>query len=95
MAEHENPVTQYESPNEGSGNARASDSYESPSPLHVPEQPVYDHWKLNILIYTIEVLWMTLSTFFVQFPSMSTCPIIISSRIRGKSFSYTGERTKS
>jgi hypothetical protein len=36
MAEHENPVTQYESPNEGSGNARASDSYESPSPLHPP-----------------------------------------------------------
>jgi hypothetical protein len=23
---------------------------------YIPEQPVYDHWKLNVLIYTIEVL---------------------------------------
>jgi hypothetical protein len=23
---------------------------------YVLEQPVYDHWKLNVLIYTIEVL---------------------------------------
>jgi hypothetical protein len=69
----ENEATQYESPNEGSGNAGGSDLYESPSPLHPPcdkrqqasgtedpdyvlEQPVYDNWKLNILIYTIEVL---------------------------------------
>jgi hypothetical protein len=69
----ENEATQYESPNEGSGNAGGSDLYESPSPLHPPcgkrqqasgtedpdyvlEQLVYDNWKLNILIYTIEVL---------------------------------------
>jgi hypothetical protein len=69
----ENEATQYESPNEGSGNAGGSDLYESPSPLHPPcgkrqqasgtedpdyvlEQSVYDNWKLNILIYTIEVL---------------------------------------
>jgi hypothetical protein len=73
MANLENEATQYESPNEGSGNAGGSDLYESASPLHppcgkrqrasgtedpdyVPEQPVYDHWKLNDLIYTIEVL---------------------------------------
>jgi hypothetical protein len=73
MAELENEATQYEPPNKGSRNARGSDSYESPSPLHPPyakrqrasgtedpnyilEQSVYDHWKLNILIYTIEVL---------------------------------------
>jgi hypothetical protein len=72
MVELENPATQYESPNEGSGNAGGLDSYESPSPLHPPcakrqpasgtedpdyvaEQLVYDHWKLNVLIYTIEV----------------------------------------
>jgi hypothetical protein len=69
----ENEATQYESPNEGSGNAGGSDLYESPSPLHplcgkrqqasgtadldyIPKQPVYDHWKLNVLIYTIKVL---------------------------------------
>jgi hypothetical protein len=23
---------------------------------YIPEQPVYDHWKLNVLIYTIELL---------------------------------------
>jgi hypothetical protein len=23
---------------------------------YIPEQPVYNHWKLNVLIYTIEVL---------------------------------------
>jgi hypothetical protein len=69
----ENEATQYESPNEGSGNVGGSDLYESTSPLHplcgkmqrasgtedldnVLEQPLYDHWKLNVLIYTIEVL---------------------------------------
>jgi hypothetical protein len=73
MADLENDVTQYESPDEGSGNAGDLDSYESPSPLHPPcgkrqrgsgtenqdyvlEQPVYNHWKLNVLIYTMEVL---------------------------------------
>jgi hypothetical protein len=72
MVDLENEATQYESPNEGSGNAGGSDMYESP-PLHPPcgkrqrassiedpdyvlEQPVYDNWKLNVLIYTIEVL---------------------------------------
>jgi hypothetical protein len=25
-------------------------------PYYVLEQPVYDHWKRNVLIYTIEVL---------------------------------------
>jgi hypothetical protein len=34
MADLENEVTQYESPNEGSGNAGVLDLYESPSPLH-------------------------------------------------------------
>jgi hypothetical protein len=83
-ADLENEVTQYESPNEGSGNPGGSDLYESPSPLHascakrqwasgtedpnyILEQPVYDHWKLNVLIYTIQVLWMTLS-FFHKIP---------------------------
>jgi hypothetical protein len=73
MTDLENEVTQYESPNERSGNAGGSDLYESPSPLHppydnsqrasgtedpnyIPKQSVYDHWKLNVLIYTIEVL---------------------------------------
>jgi hypothetical protein len=73
MVDLENEATQYESPNEGSGNAGGSDMYESPSPLHPPcskrqqasdtedpdyilKQLVYDNWKLNILIYTIEVL---------------------------------------
>jgi hypothetical protein len=73
MADLENEATQYESPNEGSGNAGGSDLYESPSPLHpscgkrqresgtedldyILEQLVYDHWKPNVLIYTIEVL---------------------------------------
>jgi hypothetical protein len=23
---------------------------------YIPEQPIYDHWKLNVLIYTIELL---------------------------------------
>jgi hypothetical protein len=32
------------------------------------EQPINDNWKLNVLIYTIEVLWMTLSTFFIESP---------------------------
>jgi hypothetical protein len=32
MAEHDNEAIQYESLNKGSGNARSSDSYESPSP---------------------------------------------------------------
>jgi hypothetical protein len=32
MLELENEVAKYESPNEGSGNAGSSDSYESPSP---------------------------------------------------------------
>jgi hypothetical protein len=45
---------------------------------YVLEQLVYDHWKLNVLIYTIEVLLMTLSTFFVESPSTSKCPTIIS-----------------
>jgi hypothetical protein len=80
MADLKNEVTQYESPNEGSGNVGGSDLYESPSPLHplcskrqwasgtedpdyVLEQPIYDHWKLNVLIYTIKVLWMTLNFF--------------------------------
>jgi hypothetical protein len=35
---------------------------------YIPEQPLYDHWKLNILIYTIGVLWMILSTFFHRIP---------------------------
>jgi hypothetical protein len=35
---------------------------------YVLEQLVYDHWKLNVLIYTIEVLLMTLSTFFCRIP---------------------------
>jgi hypothetical protein len=82
--------------------------YESPSPLHplcakrqrasgtedpdsVLEQPVYDHWKLNVLIDRIYVLLMTL-TFFCRIPSTSTCPTIISSRSRGKGFSYTEEK---
>jgi hypothetical protein len=73
MDDLKNEATQYESPNEGSGNAEGSDLYESPSPLHPPcgtrqrasgtvdldyvlEQLVYDRWKLNVLIYTIEVL---------------------------------------
>jgi hypothetical protein len=34
MSELENEATQYESSNEGSGNARGSDLYKSPSPLH-------------------------------------------------------------
>jgi hypothetical protein len=25
-------------------------------PNYIPEQLVYDHWKLNVIIYTIEVL---------------------------------------
>jgi hypothetical protein len=73
MVELENEATQYESPNEGSGNPGGLDSYNSPSPFHplcakrqrasdtedpdyVLKQLVYDHWKLNALIYTIEVL---------------------------------------
>jgi hypothetical protein len=73
MAGLENEATQYESPNERSGNAGGSDLYESPSSLnplcdigneHLAPRTqitfrnnrVYDHWKLNILIYTIEVL---------------------------------------
>jgi hypothetical protein len=73
MVDLENEATQYESPNERSGNAEGSDLYESSSPLHPPytkrqralgtedldyvmEQLIYDHWKLNVLIYTIEVL---------------------------------------
>jgi hypothetical protein len=73
MSDLENEATQYESPNEGSRNARGSNEYESPSPLHPPcgkrqrasgtddpdyvlKQSVYDHWKLNLLIYIIEVL---------------------------------------
>jgi hypothetical protein len=73
MADLENEAIQYESPNEGRGNARGSNLYESPSHLHplcvrrqrasgtedpnyVPEQSVYHHWKLNVLIYTIEVM---------------------------------------
>jgi hypothetical protein len=73
MANPENEVNQYESPNEGSGNAGSLDSYKSPSrlqpscvkrqrasgtedPDYAPEQLVYDHLKLNLLIYTIEVL---------------------------------------
>jgi hypothetical protein len=73
MVDLEIEVTQYESPNEGSGNAGGSELYESPSPLcslcgkrqrasgtedldYILELPVYDHWKLNVLIYTIEVL---------------------------------------
>jgi hypothetical protein len=36
MAELENEANQYESPNEGSGNAGGSDSYKSPSPCHPP-----------------------------------------------------------
>jgi hypothetical protein len=103
MADLEIEATQYESPNEVSGNARGSNLYESPSPFHPPcgkrqrasgiedpdyvlEQPVYDHWKLNILIYTIEVIWITLSTFFVKSLSMLKCPTIIFSRSRGKGF---------
>jgi hypothetical protein len=34
MADLENEATQYDSPNEGSGNAGGSDLYESPSPIH-------------------------------------------------------------
>jgi hypothetical protein len=36
MVHLENEATQYESPNERSGNAGGSDLYESPSPLHPP-----------------------------------------------------------
>jgi hypothetical protein len=36
MAEPENQATQYESPNEGSGNEGSLDSYESPLPLQPP-----------------------------------------------------------
>jgi hypothetical protein len=52
MTKHENEVTQYESANEGSGNAGSSDSYESPSapqPSYAKRQrasgteEVYDH----------------------------------------------------
>jgi hypothetical protein len=73
MVDFEIEATQYESPNEESGNAGGSNLYESPSPLHppsgerqrasgtedldyIPKQPIYDNWKLNVLIYTIEVL---------------------------------------
>jgi hypothetical protein len=73
MTDLENEATQYESLNEGSGNAGGSNLYQSPSLLHPPcgkrqrasgtedldyilKQPVDDHWKLNVLIYTIEVL---------------------------------------
>jgi hypothetical protein len=35
MAGLENEVTQYESPNGGSGNVGGSDLYESPSPLNL------------------------------------------------------------
>jgi hypothetical protein len=37
MAELENDATQYECPNEGSGNVESSDLYKSPS----PPQPLY------------------------------------------------------
>jgi hypothetical protein len=36
-------------------------------PDDVSGQPVYDNWKLNVLIYTIEVLSMTLN-FFHRIP---------------------------
>jgi hypothetical protein len=36
MVDLENEVTQYESPNKGSGNVGGSDLYNSPSPLHPP-----------------------------------------------------------
>jgi hypothetical protein len=36
MKEPKNEATQYESPNEGSGTAGSSDSYESPSPPQFP-----------------------------------------------------------
>jgi hypothetical protein len=36
MVDLENEVTQYESPNERSGNAGGSELYECPSPLHPP-----------------------------------------------------------
>jgi hypothetical protein len=36
MSDLENEATQYESPNEESENARGSDEYKSPSPLHPP-----------------------------------------------------------
>jgi hypothetical protein len=64
-------------------------------PDYVLEQPIYDHWKLNVIIYTIEVLRMTLSTFSIESTSTLTCPIIVSSRSRRKGFSYAGESTKS
>jgi hypothetical protein len=32
-------------------------------PGYVLEQLVYDHWKLNVLVYITEVLWMTLNFF--------------------------------
>jgi hypothetical protein len=38
---------------------------------------------------------MTLFTFFIGSPSMSKCPIIISSRSRGNNFSNVRETTKS
>jgi hypothetical protein len=38
---------------------------------------------------------MTLFTFFIESPSTSKCPTIISSRSRGNNFSNTGETTKS
>jgi hypothetical protein len=34
MVDLENEATQYESPNEGSGNAGGLNLYESPSPIH-------------------------------------------------------------
>jgi hypothetical protein len=36
MSDLENEVTQYESPNKGSGNVGGSDEYKFPSPLHPP-----------------------------------------------------------
>jgi hypothetical protein len=38
---------------------------------------------------------MTLSTFFIETPSTSTYPTIMSSRLRGDDFSNAGETTKS
>jgi hypothetical protein len=50
MLDLENEVTQYESPNEGGGNAGGSDEYESPSPFILRAVKGNEHQALRTKI---------------------------------------------
>jgi hypothetical protein len=58
---------------------------------YIPEEAIYDYYKLHVIIYTIVVFWMTIFTPFVESPSTMRRSIVVCSG--GKNLSDVGSTT--